>query len=144
VHVITVHILFFLKSSSIFTFVSFFFQAEDGIRDFHVTGVQTCALPILGATTCSFEPTIWLGRGSAKPWPTVAWWFGRIRRHGGCRCGGGSRTSSVFGFATGRVARDCAGRFLPGRGRSLRLRHWVISLRSALDSGASTVPSGQH
>src|SRR5690606_40305335 len=29
-------------------FLSFFFQAEDGIRDFHVTGVQTCALPILG------------------------------------------------------------------------------------------------
>src|SRR5690606_40564835 len=27
----------------------FFFQAEDGIRDFHVTGVQTCALPILDA-----------------------------------------------------------------------------------------------
>src|SRR5690606_41156786 len=26
--------------------LSFFFQAEDGIRDFHVTGVQTCALPI--------------------------------------------------------------------------------------------------
>src|SRR5690606_39731663 len=26
--------------------VLFFFQAEDGIRDFHVTGVQTCALPI--------------------------------------------------------------------------------------------------
>src|SRR5690606_40201876 len=24
----------------------FFFQAEDGIRDFHVIGVQTCALPI--------------------------------------------------------------------------------------------------
>src|SRR5690606_39891106 len=26
--------------------VFYFFQAEDGIRDFHVTGVQTCALPI--------------------------------------------------------------------------------------------------
>src|SRR5207249_2829390 len=26
----------------------FFFQAEDGIRDRNVTGVQTCALPILG------------------------------------------------------------------------------------------------
>src|SRR5690625_7215887 len=25
-----------------------FFQAEDGIRDGHVTGVQTCALPIFG------------------------------------------------------------------------------------------------
>ena len=24
----------------------FFFQAEDGIRDYDVTGVQTCALPI--------------------------------------------------------------------------------------------------
>src|SRR5690606_40016750 len=29
---------------------SFFFQAEDGIRDFHVTGVQTCALPICPVT----------------------------------------------------------------------------------------------
>src|SRR5256886_10771634 len=28
----------------------FFFQAEDGIRDLTVTGVQTCALPILGAS----------------------------------------------------------------------------------------------
>src|SRR5256885_7788471 len=27
----------------------FFFQAEDGIRDYKVTGVQTCALPILEA-----------------------------------------------------------------------------------------------
>src|SRR5256886_7053340 len=27
--------------------VFFFFQAEDGIRDLTVTGVQTCALPIL-------------------------------------------------------------------------------------------------
>src|SRR5207302_6862522 len=27
-------------------YIFFFFQAEDGIRDFHVTGVQTCALPI--------------------------------------------------------------------------------------------------
>src|SRR2546430_3844432 len=28
--------------------VFFFFQAEDGIRDLTVTGVQTCALPIFG------------------------------------------------------------------------------------------------
>src|SRR5256885_8831812 len=27
-------------------FLFFFFQAEDGIRDYKVTGVQTCALPI--------------------------------------------------------------------------------------------------
>src|SRR5690606_2788251 len=30
--------------------IFFFFQAEDGIRDFHVTGVQTCALPIFALT----------------------------------------------------------------------------------------------
>src|SRR5205085_6061395 len=29
-----------------FWFFFFFFQAEDGIRDLTVTGVQTCALPI--------------------------------------------------------------------------------------------------
>src|SRR3712207_7361410 len=29
-----------------FPSISFFFQAEDGIRDIGVTGVQTCALPI--------------------------------------------------------------------------------------------------
>src|SRR2546430_10342815 len=28
------------------SYVCFFFQAEDGIRDLTVTGVQTCALPI--------------------------------------------------------------------------------------------------
>src|SRR3989475_336714 len=31
------------------TMLCFFFQAEDGIRDLTVTGVQTCALPILRA-----------------------------------------------------------------------------------------------
>src|SRR6266511_1084416 len=36
----------------------FFFQAEDGIRDFHVTGVQTCALPILLTFSVGFGPAI--------------------------------------------------------------------------------------
>src|SRR2546427_4897705 len=36
--------------------IFFFFQAEDGIRDLTVTGVQTCALPILEA-----------GEGAARP-----------------------------------------------------------------------------
>src|SRR5206468_9059932 len=31
----------------LFNYMCFFFQAEDGIRDLIVTGVQTCALPIL-------------------------------------------------------------------------------------------------
>src|SRR5438876_12130526 len=33
----------------------FFFQAEDGIRDGRVTGVQTCALPILRGTAVDFR-----------------------------------------------------------------------------------------
>src|SRR5207253_8667614 len=38
--------------------VCFFFQAEDGIRDGHVTGVQTCALPIFkrGLIEIKLEP----------------------------------------------------------------------------------------
>src|SRR5437016_9683956 len=44
-------LFFFLQFSSFFLFFFFscfffFFQAEDGIRDWSVTGVQTCALPI--------------------------------------------------------------------------------------------------
>src|SRR2546429_2727494 len=34
-------------------FFFFFFQAEDGIRDVAVTGVQTCALPILWPASLS-------------------------------------------------------------------------------------------
>src|SRR5690606_40362424 len=40
------HFVLFGKSTGVFLYLLFFFQAEDGIRDFHVTGVQTCALPI--------------------------------------------------------------------------------------------------
>src|SRR4051794_41243107 len=42
-----------------FFVVFFFFQAEDGIRDGRVTGVQTCALPILSSVHSS--------RGSLRP-----------------------------------------------------------------------------
>src|SRR5690349_23041145 len=38
-----------VESSAISSF--FFFQAEDGIRDLYVTGVQTCALPIFPVYT---------------------------------------------------------------------------------------------
>src|SRR5256885_16916231 len=68
----------------------FFFQAEDGIRDYKVTGVQTCALPICRAS-----------RGGRVRWRGCARrrWGGRIRwrrgvrrrrtRRIGCRwCGG--------------------------------------------------------
>src|ERR1019366_7860020 len=37
-----------MRLLGVFYFFFFFFQAEDGIRDWSVTGVQTCALPISG------------------------------------------------------------------------------------------------
>src|SRR5207253_6024939 len=43
----------------LFFFVFFFFQAEDGIRDGHVTGVQTCALPIYEALTMPGIANAW-------------------------------------------------------------------------------------
>src|SRR5436189_2190402 len=46
-------------------FFFFFFQAEDGIRDTSVTGVQTCALPILVATNSCIHA--WTRDRSAKP-----------------------------------------------------------------------------
>src|SRR5438067_9655239 len=53
----------------------FFFQAEDGIRDRNVTGVQTCALPISppcpsAPTANGSPPAAWTGRPACgKPPP---------------------------------------------------------------------------
>src|SRR5256885_5443909 len=41
-----IHVRFSVYESISLVFFFFFFQAEDGIRDYKVTGVQTCALPI--------------------------------------------------------------------------------------------------
>src|SRR5262249_59364869 len=52
----------------------FFFQAEDGIRDWSVTGVQTCALPIF---TCHPGPE------DLSPYISVGWSYvtgARMRR----------------------------------------------------------------
>src|SRR5690606_40443531 len=52
----------------------FFFQAEDGIRDFHVTGVQTCALPIwLDTNNDGF-----IDRGEAAASPRLAGRFDQL------------------------------------------------------------------
>src|SRR5690606_40839031 len=54
-----------------------FFPAEDGIRYFHVTGVQTCALPILPTPSVSISilcrcarksPSAWARRASRSAW----------------------------------------------------------------------------
>src|SRR5690625_6109007 len=69
-----------------------FFQAEDGIRDGHVTGVQTCALPIWPRRWA--EAYLQFAAGEKRPWlramglrffPVVGWaerGDGRAEGHG--------------------------------------------------------------
>src|SRR5438034_10884340 len=45
----------------------FFFQAEDGIRDHCVTGVQTCALPISSGSTEASRKAIVIARAGFTP-----------------------------------------------------------------------------
>src|SRR5208337_5478407 len=58
-------VFFFLRGGCAVGFF-FFFQAEDGIRDTSVTGVQTCALPISPARSWEIR------RGSRPAWKITA------------------------------------------------------------------------
>src|SRR5688572_30955989 len=67
---------FFVFFCSFFVLFFFFFQAEDGIRDLTVTGVQTCALPISDDEDYRFQLPVVVygyeqprhGGGSAFTW----------------------------------------------------------------------------
>src|SRR2546426_6922998 len=47
----------------------FFFQAEDGIRDYKVTGVQTCALPIF--TACQGIASLEVRGEAGREWASL-------------------------------------------------------------------------
>src|SRR5205807_3101305 len=80
----------------------FFFQAEDGIRDYKVTGVQTCALPILdaamwlGGSPLPAHPIFQVreGYGRGYPW-TVAHAHYTYREIGRASCREGWKTRGV-------------------------------------------------
>src|SRR6266487_1122711 len=60
-----------------YLFVFFFFQAEDGIRDGRVTGVQTCALPIFTALADRLPARVVIGTGlltRAAPGLVIGLW----------------------------------------------------------------------
>src|SRR5690606_40724826 len=69
IHFITLVVLFLIIDIQYL----FFFQAEDGIRDFHVTGVQTCALPISPPSPPTSTPSPTPFRRPPPPPSTVSW-----------------------------------------------------------------------
>src|SRR5256886_13778792 len=93
----------------------FFFQAEDGIRDLTVTGVQTCALPILMLVGLVLASMDWFG-GGLRLWVCTRYVHPGVRLRdmvlaGGVRGGGahltpfpsGSAPMSVWGVKRARV-----------------------------------------
>src|SRR5438874_12439790 len=60
-------------------FVFFFFQAEDGIRDLYVTGVQTCALPIWTARS-NTQRLHWRSRWVFVNEPSFSTWVAAGKR----------------------------------------------------------------
>src|SRR2546430_8934145 len=101
------HILVFLH-------FFFFFQAEDGIRDLTVTGVQTCALPICAAMTA-------LKRSSKSPRkrvPASSAPVSSAKISASCNAPGAPCTSSCRSRAARRseerrVGKECRSRWSP-------------------------------
>src|SRR5207248_6319757 len=99
----------------------FFFQAEDGIRDRTVTGVQTCALPILS------DPKLELYSGSVKINENDDWaGLGTISTVGAqvgafALASNTSKDAALYLPATAsrseerRVGKECRSRWLPER-----------------------------
>src|SRR5207249_5089354 len=79
----------------------FFFQAEDGIRDRNVTGVQTCALPILGAVSRR-GGRVPAGGGGAAPATRRAGGSAGVSGEGGRGKGRGRRRAGPASGARGR------------------------------------------
>src|SRR5690349_23264258 len=85
-----------------FLFFFFFFQAEDGIRDLYVTGVQTCALPICDGPGRAGH----LARRPARDRPADRErLLLRLRRRGAVQAGRSEER---------RVGKECRSRWSPG------------------------------
>src|SRR5256885_3131795 len=81
-----------MSSASRASMFYFFFQAEDGIRDYKVTGVQTCALPISAVQTATaraphlvlfFQNSAATSNGASAEYPANAYWLAISKMDGG-------------------------------------------------------------
>src|SRR5256885_12827275 len=104
-----------IKSSVADAVCFFFFQAEDGIRDYKVTGVQTCALPIFGALVHPGRATgacMELGPIAVPPAPGGALRFVR-HHHGWLPAGGAGQATLMDRSEERRVGKECRSRWAP-------------------------------
>src|SRR2546426_8029956 len=92
----------------------FFFQAEDGIRDYKVTGVQTCALPIsIAVVSMDFA------RGAAEAHPlgvrsnSPASYNKLYRNNGDGTFTDVSREAGILRSEERRVGKECRSRWSP-------------------------------
>src|SRR5215510_10571302 len=111
----------------------FFFQAEDGIRDGHVTGVQTCALPIspgdvpmLLAIGREFVLGSYLG-------PPLAFWLGEIAF-------GVAGSFGLYALSQACIVVTYWAVFALGRG-IVGIRHAILAVLLMVGIAAFAVPS---
>src|SRR3712207_9361175 len=107
--------------------MSFFFQAEDGIRDIGVTGVQTCALPILNVKSvylgCKYAvpPMIAQGGGVIVNTASVAGMVGIVKR-----------ASYSARSEERRVGKECRSRWSPYHSQNNTTRTTCMTTASTL------------
>src|SRR5687768_18077589 len=89
-----------------FTFF-FFFQAEDGIRDVAVTGVQTCALPICSHSCCQLSTRFPAAEKSKISGPMLS------EQSSGRAALAPSSRSSRLRSEERRVGKECRSRWSP-------------------------------
>src|SRR5439155_10058916 len=107
-------------------FFFFFFQAEDGIRAGHVTGVQTCALPI----SCLRPPAGLRGWSPTSPSPG----------HHPRRPAGGRRQGPRASLRVPAVQAGTASKTGEPSGRTEVLVSWITPVPSAFMTKISSSP----
>src|SRR5215204_7015155 len=115
----------------------FFFQAEDGIRDHCVTGVQTCALPICPSASQSGGPPT---RSSTSTWPPTPSTAGTGAPAAASAASPSASTSAGYGQRLTTTSRPSASRPRTVLQMYPPLRGWVVASRARPGGQSASCP----